>query len=302
MKNRLVSIIIPNFNGEKYLSTCLSSVSKSSYRNFEVILVDDGSTDKSLKIIHKFLKKDKRFKLLKNEKNLGAAASRNKAVKVAKGEILVFLDNDTEVDKAWLKELVNPLLKDKKNGAAQSLILDFERRSLIQMAGGLLMPQTGWLLPFYQWEKYPKVKNKLKEREIVAISASLAVKKDVFEKIGGFDEKEAVYTEDLDFSWRVWVVGYRIVLSPKSIVYHFTKPVEKRAHMGGTYEKIYFHLAKNSFRSIIKNYELKNLVKYLPMSLLINLGRGFLVLLKRNRPVSPTIPAKISLAASFVIR
>lgn len=288
MRNKLVSIIIPNFNGEKYLDTCLFSILKSSYKNFEVILVDDGSTDKSLEIIEKFVERDKRFRLLRNKKNLGAAASRNKAVKTSRGEILVFLDNDTEVDKDWLKELINPLLKDKNIGAAQSLILDFERRDLIQMAGGLLMPQTGWLLPFFQWEKYLKVKNRLEEREIVAISASLAVRKDVFERIGGFDEKEAVYTEDLDFCWRVWIVGYRIVLAPRSIVYHWTKPIEKRAHMGATYEKIYFHLAKNSFRSIIKNYELKNLAKYLPISLLINLGRGFLVLLKRGNPAALT--------------
>jgi hypothetical protein len=277
-----VSVIIPNFNGEGYLATCLSSLLKSSYKDFEVILVDDGSVDGSLEIIQKFLKKDKRLKLVRNKKNLGAAASRNKAIKVAKGEILVFLDNDTEVDRDWLGELVKPLFGDKSIGAAQSLILDFEKRNLIQMAGGLLMPQTGWLLPFYQWEKYQKVKNKLREREIVAISASLAVRKEVFEKIGGFDEKEAVYTEDLDFCWRVWVAGYKIVLAPKSIVYHFTKPVEKRFHMGGTYEKIYFHLAKNSFRSIIKNYEFRNLVKYLPVSVFVNLGRGFLVLMKRG--------------------
>lgn len=281
MKNRLVSIIIPNFNGEKYLNTCLSSVMESSYKNFEVILVDDGSSDESLKIIHEFLEKDERLKLLRNKKNLGAAASRNKAVKVARGEILVFLDNDTQVDKDWLKELIKPLLRDKSIGATQSLILDFEKRELIQMAGGLLMPQTGWLLPFYQWKKYLKVKNRLEEREIVAISASLAVREDAFEGIGGFDEKEAVYTEDLDFCWRIWIAGYRIVLAPKSIIYHWTKPVEKRANMGGSYERIYFHLAKNSFRSIIKNYELQNIIRYLPVSVLINLVRGFLVLFRR---------------------
>lgn len=282
MRNNLVTIVIANFNGEKYLEDCLNSVLKSSYKGFEVLLIDDGSTDKSIKIIKKFQKKDRRIRLLKNKKNLGAAASRNKAIKKVKGEIVVFLDNDTEVSKNWLGELIKPLLREEDIGGAQALLLDFENRDLIQMAGGLLIPHTGWLVPFHQWESYKKTKNILKEREIVAISAALAVKRKVLEKIGGFDELEAVVTEDLDLCWRIWIAGYRIVLAPKAIVYHWTKSVEQRAHMRVNYQKIYFHLAKNSFRSIIKNYELGNVIKYLPLSIAINLARGLFFVFTRG--------------------
>lgn len=278
MNDLFVSLIIPNFNGEKYLSVCLSSILKSSYKNFEILIIDDGSTDKSVRVIKSFQKKDKRVELIKNSINIGAAASRNKAVRKAKGEIVVFLDNDTEVKKDFLSQLIKPILKDKKVGATQALLLDFENRDIIQMAGGRLMRETGWLLSFNHKDNYKKVKNDLKEKEIVAISAAFAVRKEIFNKIGGFDEKEAVTTEDLDFCWRVWIAGYKILLAPKAIVYHYTKKVEERSYL--TYQKIYFHLAKNSFRSIIKNYEFKNVLRFLPWSIFINSARGLYIIFR----------------------
>ncbi len=278
-----VSIIIANFNGENYLLTCLNSVIKSSYKNYELILVDDGSTDKSIEIIEEFLKKDKRVKLLKNAQNLGAAASRNKAIKIASGKYIVFLDNDTEVTRNWLNKIIEPLDKDPQIGGVQSLLLDFTNRDLIQTGGGLLIPFTGWMAPLYQWKKYREMKDKISSKEIIAVSASLAVRKEIIDLISGFDEKEAIYTEDIDFSWRIWILGYKIILFPDSVAYHLSKSVEKRAGMNATYQKIYFNLAKNSFRSILKNYSFLNILKFLPVSLAVNMGRGLLVLYVRGK-------------------
>ena len=275
MKNPLISIIVANYNGEKYLDICLKSIFASNYKNFELIVLDDGSTDKSLEVLNKYSSK-KKLILILNKHNSGAASSRNKAVKFARGKILVFLDNDTEVKKNWLRELIKLLMRNKEIGACQSLLLDFKKRGVIQMGGGLLIPQTAWLAPFYQGRIYSKIKEDLREKEIVAVSASLAVKREVFKNVGGFDEKEAVYTEDLDFCWRIWISGYKILLCPKSVVYHWTKDVKKRKNMGVGYRQIYFHLAKNSIRSMLKNYQTLNLLKYLPLTLLINFGRGFL--------------------------
>jgi GT2 family glycosyltransferase len=237
-----------------------------------------------LEILRDYQKKDRRISILTNPVNIGAAASRNKAILVAKGETLVFLDNDTEVKKSWLDELLKTLMNNDQIGAVQALILDYKKRDLIQMAGGLLIPQTGWIIPFHQWKKYSKIKNKLKEQGVVAISAALAVKRKVIQKIGGFDEKEAVYTEDLDLCWRIWIAGYKVVLSPQSVIFHYTKSVEERGEMKASYKQIYFHLAKNSFRSIIKNYEIGNVLKYLPVSIFINTGRGFFILFSKRKP------------------
>lgn len=276
------SIIIANFNGESYLNRCLDAVLKTTFKDFEIILVDDGSTDESLKIIQEYEKKDRRIKILKNEVNLGASASRNKAIKNANGNFLVFLDNDTEVKSNWLTELIKPMEDDKTIGGVQALLLDFKNRDLIQTGGGLLIPYTAWLAPFYQWRKYKDLKPKLKPISIIAVSAALAIRKEVIEKVGGFDEKEAVYTEDLDFCWRIWITGYKIKLAPEAIVYHLSKSVGARANMNASYRKIYYSLAKNSIRSIIKNYQTKNLFKYLLTTIFVNLAREILILARRG--------------------
>ena len=90
----LISVIIPVYNVEKYLSQCLDSVINQTYKNLEIICVDDSSTDNSLEILKEYAQKDTRIKIIKNEKNLGLGLTRNEGVKVAKGEYIHFLDSD----------------------------------------------------------------------------------------------------------------------------------------------------------------------------------------------------------------
>lgn len=275
-----ISIIIANYNGEQFLKTCLDSVLRSKYQNFEVIIVDDGSSDRSLEIIKKFIKSDNRIILIKNSKNLGAAASRNRAARKSRGGILLFLDNDTEVEKNWIDNMLKEYNRDEKIGAVQAVLLDFKKRNLIQNAGVRLWAETGWGLPYKQWENYEKVKNKLPS-DIVAISAALSVKRDAFDLVKGFDIGESVATEDLDFSWRLWISGFKIRLAKDAIVYHWTKDINLRKNMQHTKRTIYFHLTKNSLVSIIKNYELQNMIYYFIYSSTISVIRGVLVLVKR---------------------
>lgn len=279
MNAPLVSIIIPNFNGEKYLPVCLSSLLKTSYKNFELCIIDDGSSDTSEKIIHEFQKKDKRIVYEKNSSNIGAAASRNTMARKTIGKIFVFLDNDVEVTPEWLTEILKTFEKDEKIGGCQSLLVDYEYRNKIQTAGTHLWAMTGWGLPIGKNENPSRFTEEL---PVIAISAALAIRKDVFDTVGGFDEEEAIVTEDLDFSWRVWLSGYRIVLSPKSIVYHWTKSVDMRKNMKHSKETIYFQLTKNSLISILKNYELKNAIKYFVTSMIISVLRGLAVMIKRK--------------------
>lgn len=276
-----ISIVIANYNGQNYLETCLTSVLKSSITNFEIIVIDNNSTDSSIEIIREFQEKDKRIKILKNKVNIGVPASRNIAISHCRGEIVILLDNDTEVRKDSLKQLIKPL-EDEGVGAAQALLIDFENRRLVQMAGGHLIPQAIWLWGFYERREYKDIKSKLGVTNIIAISAALAVKKKVLDKIGGYDALLYNYTDDLDFSWRIWIAGYRVVLAPQSIVYHYTKSVARRANIGSNKFDIYFQMAKNSYRSIFKNYETANVIRYLPISLFVNLSRAILVLVRRG--------------------
>jgi GT2 family glycosyltransferase len=281
-KTPLVSVVINNYNGKKYIVSCLESVFKTKYPKFEVVIVDDVSEDDSIKVVKEKFGRKKNLRIHKMSKNSGTAATRNKGAQISKGDIVIFLDNDTEVTSNWITELVRSLAKSKEIGASQSLLLDFSNRKTIQMAGGRLIPQVGWLAPYDNKENYRKVKGKLKERNIIGITAALAVKGEVFRKIGYFDEKLVAYVSDIEFSWRAWIAGYKVVLSPKSVVYHWTKSMKQRKHMHETSVNAYFHLSKNSFRTIMKNYEIKNTLRYLPYSLFINFGRSIIVLFQRR--------------------
>jgi GT2 family glycosyltransferase len=123
---------------------------------------------------------------------------------------------------------------------------------------------------------------KLGQTEICGLSAALAVKKHVFFEVGGFDEHLARYTEDLDFSWRIWLRGYKILLAPLSIVYHWTKPPEMRASAGFSSYDFNFHLTKNSIRSVLKNSHPSELFIYLPLNILFHCTRFLLTVEKYN--------------------
>lgn len=272
MKKINFSIIIANYNGEKYLPDCLSSIIKTDYNNYEVILIEDGSTDKSLEIVKSF-KKRFDFTIIQNGKNLGLVKSRNKATKKAKGEIVVFLDNDTKVDKNWLKGLEEIFSVDSTVGAAQCKIFDFNKQDIIQQVGMKLIPYTGFGTTLGRGQKDKGQFSR--PQEIISLGAALAVRKEVLVKIRGFDQNLFHYTDDLDFSWRVWLAGYRVVLAPSSKIYHHIK-------IHNPNYKLYYHLSKNSLRMIIKNYDIFNMLKYVFCSLLLNLTGGFYVLFSRG--------------------
>lgn len=280
-KKLLVSVIIANYNGEKYLNDCLGSLMKSKYQNLEVIIVDDGSKDSSEKILKTYAEKYKKIRIFPNDRNIGLSKSRNRAIKECKGEVLLFLDNDTEIKDTTIGELVRTLYSSSDLGAVQALLIDFEKRDLVQVGGLKLIPYTGWGIILGQWEKRVKY-NASNSKNVIGLGAALAVKKEAVMKVDGFDEELFHYTDDLDFSYRIWLAGYKIAIVPNAIVYHWTKPMEMRKNVHDNNEKVYFHMGKNSIRFILKNYEFINILKYLPICIGILSVRAILVLLRRN--------------------
>ncbi len=105
----LISVIIPVYNSERYLTKCLDSVGRQDFKNFEVIIIDDGSTDSSIEIIKEFTNKYLNFKYIQQE-NMGASAARNKGIKISKGKFISFIDSDDFVDKDFLKDMYKEAL------------------------------------------------------------------------------------------------------------------------------------------------------------------------------------------------
>ena len=118
----LVSIIIPVYNTEKYLSKCLESVINQTYKNLEIILINDGSTDKSKEICESFAKKDKRIQIL-NKENSGVSSARNHGMRLAKGQYIAFIDGDDYAEENYIEEL----LKNLKQTESDCVLCGYNR-------------------------------------------------------------------------------------------------------------------------------------------------------------------------------
>jgi len=237
MNQPLISIIIVNYNGKTYLEKCLDSLSKITYKNYEIILVDNNSEDDSIEFVKKHYPLNIIIKL---DRNYGYAYPNNVGAKNAKGELLLFLNNDTWVDSKFISEMINVLNHDKNIAICQSLIL--QPNGEVDSSGDFI-DEIG--VSFSSKEKVDDTRTILSAK-----GASMLVRKDVFESLGGFDEKFFVSFEDVDFGWRSWILGYRAVVCPKSIV----------SHVGGQTIKdikpeIIFHGLKNQISMKITNFE-----------------------------------------------
>ena len=237
MSSPKISVIIVNYNGKKLLEKCLESLFKIDYNNFEVILVDNNSTDGSMEFVTKNYPK---IIVIKLDSNKGFAEPNNIGTKIAKGEYLLFLNNDTVTTTNFISEMVNVLEKDEKIAICQSLLLKPDGN--IDSSGDFI-------------DKMGIVYNsKTKTDEIKEISsargACMLIRKKIFDKLGGFDEKFFFSFEDVDLGWRSWILGYKVVIVPNSIVYHDAGKTSSKLK-----SEVAYHGLKNQLSMKITNFE-----------------------------------------------
>lgn len=263
MPQPLVSIIIVNRNGIEFVNGCLQTVLNSNYPDFEVIFIDNASTDGSLEYVKKNFCDKPKLKFIENAGSFGPAVARNKGAKIASGEYLIFLDNDTRVDAGWLSGLVSVLENDNTIGAAQAKLLRMDREEFYDCAGDYLGP-LGFLIERARGAKdtgqFDFVTDILNAK-----SAASIIRRGLFEKIGGFDEDFYMYLEETDLSWRVWLAGYRVVFIPSAKVYHAFNSAKKDFKRYYSKRLVRHYGCRNYIATLIKNLEFINLIKFLPL-------------------------------------
>jgi len=233
----LVSIIIVNYNGKTHLEECLSSLEKIDYKNYEIILVDNNSTDTSVEYVKNTYPS---ITIIKLNRNYGFAEPNNIGAKNAKGDYLLFLNNDTTVNPNFISEMVNVLEQDPQIAICQSLLL--KPNGEVDSSGDFVDTLGR---AYSSKNKENEVKKILSAR-----GASMMVRKDSFWDLGGFDKRFFASFEDVDLGWRAWIWGYKIVLVPNSIVYHKGGQTVKQ-HLS----EIRFHGVKNSLIIRLTNFE-----------------------------------------------
>jgi glycosyltransferase involved in cell wall biosynthesis len=193
----MISIIVPVYNDEKYVQQAIESILIQSYKNFELILYDDCSTDNSLKVMRSF--KDKRIRIFANKNNMGIAKIRNRAIRESKGEYLFFTDSDCIVDKDWLK-----------NG-----LRGFKDKNCLGVEG-----KTFYVSKSFKKSISDKTPGDV-DGEGQFLGCNIAFRKNIMLKLNGYDERYS-YHDDKEFALRVQERG-KIVRQMDMIVFHQRK-------------------------------------------------------------------------------
>ena len=259
---KYVSVILVNYNGEPFIKRLLLSLTNQTYKDFEIIFVDNASTDHSVKIFQEMLRhlqlEDIHVKIILNKENLGYCKGNNVGLKHAQGSYIVFLNNDTYLSTRWLEELVKVLDRYQSVGACQSKIL-FADTGELQALGNSFDVYGVSVKPFFDSRMGIDV---LIDAFFCPSGTSMIVRREVLDKCGGFDEK--LFYGDRDLGWRVRLFGYRMAMTLRSVCYHYGSYATKTLFPSVALS--YFEY-RDRIRILTKNYSFSRLVVRLPLSI-----------------------------------
>ncbi|MFA7359931.1 MAG: glycosyltransferase family 2 protein [Candidatus Kapaibacterium sp.] len=251
----MICIVIPNYNGLNHLEVCFNSLRNQSYKNFNIILVDNGSIDDSVEYVNRNYPE---VKVLKLEKNYGFAFATNAGIIHAINSNLynyiLFLNNDMECDEFFLENLVSGFTSDEI-GSTTPKILNYYSRDLLDTTGD-----------YYDFYSYPykrggdeKDIKQYQKRGFVfgGCGGSTIYRTELFRNIGLLDDSFFAYYEDIDFNYRMQLAGFKCVYIPEAVCYH-----KCGATIKNTLSKKFFLMERNLNYLQIKNHNSKLILKY----------------------------------------
>jgi GT2 family glycosyltransferase len=201
----LVSIVVASYNGERTLEACLKSLQNLNYTSYEVILVDDGSTDRTPEICRRFGD----IHYIRHEKNQGLSVARNTGIAAAKGEIVAFTDSDCRADRDWLHYLIGDLVQSEFAGIG---------------GHNLLPPEDSWVAAAVMVSPGGPAHVMITDRLAEHIpGCNMAFYKWALEDIAGFDPIFRKAGDDVDVCWRLQQQGYKLGFSPAGFVWHYRR-------------------------------------------------------------------------------
>jgi GT2 family glycosyltransferase len=274
---KCVTVILLNYNGSRFLRDLFESLSMQTAKDYELVFVDNNSTDNSIQLLKDITSKHpgrRQFpvKLIQNKTNLGYCRGNNVGLENANAKYVVFLNNDTYLSETWLEELVKVMEAHPFVGACQSRLV-FPQEGKVQA--------DGWFLDKYGWSKEVFVPNMNSAFSVVPFyvsGASMIVRKSALEKVDGFDS-ELSYG-DFDLCWRLRLLGYNMAIAPGSVCYHYGSVTAKMLVSGA--ETVFRHDFE-VLRVLLKNYSGGRIFRRIPASIVVMfLEAGFLSLRFRD--------------------
>lgn len=282
------SLIIVNYNGFEITKNCLNSIfANTANLDFETIVVDNASEDRSLERLKEEFADKENFFVLGRTKNDFLTAAYNDGAKLSRGEILIFMNNDLVLDQGCLAKLIKAF-DQEKTGVAGAAMFSFKEKEVID--------NLGCQLNFLGYGKRIAPGKKMTDgpafSEVSFVPGSLlAVSRNLFDKIGGFDETYGGNYEDADFCWQARSLGYKTVVARKAKIYHLGSWTVKQYlnKTGASYL-----CRKNHLATLLKNAGTLHLILILPLyfSLQIFLFLKELIL-ERNSALAMTTPRAV---------
>lgn len=247
----LVSIVIAVWNGEKYLNECISSLFNQSYKNLEIIIVDNASKDNSVKLVKENFPS---VQVIQNSENLGFAEGTNLGILRAKGELVALFNQDAVAEKNWLANLMKAIEYSDNIAAVAGKVYfygDEHGKNAISSTWSRINPYTGHAYNFNGDEPKSKVD--------CLTGCAMLVRKKVIDEIGLMDPGYFMYFDETDWCARMIRAGYDLVYIPDATVRHVVS-----ASLGEGSQKLYY-LNRSRIRFVLKNFDMK----YIPIFILL---------------------------------
>jgi len=267
-EKELISVIVLNHNGKKFLFKCLDSLSKNTYPNFEIVCVDNASNDGSVEFVKKEFPK---VKIIQNKIGLGFAGGNNIGIKKARGKYILLISNDTWVKKDFINKITNFYFKNNYDvisprEASYDGYKDDYYITLIDLLGHhvfLTGKETKNKKPFY------------------LTGVSLFFSKKLYIETGGMDKDFFLYYEDVDWFWRLLLLKKRFSYIDDVHVYH-AGAGSSEGKVNTIKYGIFYYRNRNTLQMLLKNYSLISLIFILPIYLVINFAEivFFLIILR----------------------
>ena len=232
-----VAIVILNWNGRKYLEQFLPSVSTTVYSNYEIIVIDNCSSDDSVLFLEKNYPS---ITIMRFSRNYGFAKGYNEALKQVNADYYMLLNSDVEVNPTWLQPMVSLMELDKTIAACQPKVLSYNNKNLFEYAGaaGGWMDEFGY--PFAKGRVFDVCEEDRGQYDDASLifwvsGAAMFIRSSVFHEVKGFDEYFFAHQEEIDLCWRIQLAGYKLSSCPASVVYHVGGGTLPRGNTRKTY-------------------------------------------------------------------
>jgi GT2 family glycosyltransferase len=270
----LVSIVNVTWNGKGLLEYHLPSLDSINYANKEIFIVDNGSSDGSVDFVKKSYP---HFKIIQNSTNLGTAEGSNVAIQNCSGKYIFWVSNDMEFDPEIVTRLVERCEGDHSIGICTVKMRRFindKKTKIIDSVGASIdflgFPSSVGINQndYGQYDEFKEV--------FFSFGGALFIRRDLAIQTGGYDEAFLTLADDIDLSWRVRLLGFKVMVEPKALLYHRVSATLGKSHNRA--EKRYIS-ERNTLRTLLKNYSLLSLAIILPIYFLMLISESLFFVL-----------------------